>query len=161
MSSHLSSSLFSIGKVAEATRVSVDTIRFYEQKGLVTVLSRTAAGYRQFGADTVRRILFIKRAQDCGFTLNEIKELMGLRNTDDAGCIDVKQKLQKKMGEVKKHIAELECFLQALETLDEVCSGTGPISECPVLEALDLVEEKTVTGLKEEQGFSDVGTDPI
>ncbi len=137
-----SQELFTIGKVATASQVSVDTIRFYEEKGLIARAKRTAAGYRQFGSDAIRRIVFIKRAQDCGFTLEEIKGLLSLRNSDDAGCIDVKQKLQKKMGDVKSRIVELENFLQALETLDEICSGTGPIAECPVLEALDVVEER-------------------
>ncbi len=137
-----SQALFSIGKVAKASQVSVDTIRFYEQKGLITRPTRTAAGYRQFDSEAIRRILFIERAQDCGFTLGEIKDLLGLRNSDDAGCADVKQKLQIKISEVRGRMDELENFLLALEALDEVCSGTGPISECPVLEALDVVEER-------------------
>jgi DNA-binding transcriptional MerR regulator len=122
--------------------VSVDTIRFYEHKGLISPPKRTAAGYRQFGSEAIRRIHFIKRAQDCGFTLDEIKGLLSLRNSDDAGCADVKHKLQKKMSEVRGRIGELKHFLQALEALDEVCGGAGPISECPVLEALDFVENR-------------------
>ena len=132
----------SIGQVAKATNLSVDTIRFYEQKELIYRPPRTPSGYRQYTPDVIRRISYIKRAKNCGFTLEDIKELLTLRNSSSAKCADVKRRVNEKISEIKSKIDDLERFREALGELDAICKGKGPISECPILDALDAVEVK-------------------
>src|SRR5262249_60507862 len=82
--------MFTIGKLAGLTSVSNDTLRYYEQEGLIRPTAKSAAGYRLYDHDSARRIHFIKHAQSCGFTLAEIRELLELRSRDKACCGDVR-----------------------------------------------------------------------
>ena len=82
--------MFTIGKLACLTSVSNDTLRYYEQEGLVKPAGKSLAGYRLYDQDSVRRIRFTKHAQHCGFTLAEIRGLLVLRGRDKACCGDVR-----------------------------------------------------------------------
>jgi len=132
---------FTIGQVAKHAGVGVETVRFYERKGLLEEPQRKASGYRQFDEQVVDRIRFIRRAKELGFTLNEIKELLELRLDPATTCADVKSRGEAKIEDVEEKIRSLQRMKQALVKLTKACSGRGGTSECPILEALDGEEK--------------------
>lgn len=126
-----------IGRVARGAGLAVDTVRYYEREGLLAKPARTAAGYRQYSRDTVLRLRFIRQAKDLGFSLSEIKELLALRIAPGKSCADVRARAQAKIADVEQRIAQLDRMKRALSRLAASCSGRGPTSECPILEALE------------------------
>jgi MerR family mercuric resistance operon transcriptional regulator len=126
-----------IGQLAEQARVKVETVRFYERRGLIAEPERTPAGYRPYSVDTVRRIRFIKRAQDLGFSLSEITELLELRARSPRACGAVERKARDKIRLVETKIRELESIKKALATLAADCTKRAPSGECPILEVLE------------------------
>jgi MerR family copper efflux transcriptional regulator len=129
--------LMTIGKVARAAGLGVETVRFYERQGLIPAPARSEAGYRQYRADSVRRLRFIVRAKGIGFTLHEIGELLELQATEGAGCADVQARAEAKIADIEVRIAELGAMRRALGELVGQCRGEGPVSSCPILDALD------------------------
>jgi MerR family transcriptional regulator, copper efflux regulator len=125
-----------IGKVARLAGVGVETVRFYEREGLIDEPSRRESGYRQYPEETVRRLRFIRRAKELGFTLKEIKELLALRLDPETTCADVRNRAQVKISNIVEKIWTLTKMKEALEKLTLACSGRGPVSECPILEAM-------------------------
>ena len=128
------------GKLARRTGVNIETIRYYEQRGLIPEPPRTASGYRQYTEDYVERIRFIKRAQELGFTLEEIKELLSLRVDPETDRGEVKQRAAAKIVDIEEKICDLERMKHQLKRLVTSCSGRGPTSECPILEAIESEE---------------------
>jgi MerR family mercuric resistance operon transcriptional regulator len=126
-----------IGKVAERAGVGIETIRFYERKGLLDKPTRSAAGYRHFDEDVVQRLLFINRAKEIGFTLNEIKELLSLRVDPNVCCEDVKARADAKIADIESKIATLREMKNALRRLATACRERAPTADCPILKALD------------------------
>lgn len=130
-----------IGEVADRGGVNLQTIRYYEREGLLPEPPRLASGYRVFPEDAVRRVRFIKRAQELGFTLKEIKELLALRQIDQArGSAEVRTLAQEKIADIEQKIRTLQAMKKVLRKLTDRCAGCGPISECPILESLDPKE---------------------
>jgi Hg(II)-responsive transcriptional regulator len=129
-----------IGTVASRADVGVETIRFYERQGLIEEPPRTASGYRQYPEETISRLRFIRRAQELGFSLREIDELISLRLDPTANSADVKARAEEKVAEIEAKIRDLQRMKDALADLAEACSGEGSIRECPILEALDGVD---------------------
>lgn len=125
-----------IGQVARQAGVGVETVRFYEREGLLDEPARRPSGYRQYEGDIIARLLFIRRAKELGFTLNEIKELLSLRPDPSTSCADVKLRAQAKIEDIEEKIRTLQRMKKALVKLTQACSGRGPTSECPILEAL-------------------------
>lgn len=123
--------------VAKQADVNLETIRFYERKGLLPKPPRTASGYRTFSPEFVRRVRFIKRAQDLGFSLKEIKELLGLRVSPDTTCADVRDRAESKMADIEEKIRTLHAMKRVLARMVESCPSRGPTSECPILDSLD------------------------
>lgn len=126
-----------IGKIAKKAGVGIETIRFYERKGLIDPPPRKESGYRQYPEKTIARLLFIRRAKELGFSLKEIKELLCLRYESTASCSDIKRKAETKIIDIAGKIADLEKIKAILAQLTAECSGRGPLSECPILEALE------------------------
>ena len=126
-----------IGDVAKQAGVGVETIRFYERKGLIDQPSRPASGFRRYDDQMPRRIRFIRHAQDLGFTLREIRELLDLRIDPNVSCADVKAKALAKVAEVEEKLASLARMREALVAITKSCAGEGPTTECPILDALD------------------------
>jgi MerR family copper efflux transcriptional regulator len=126
-----------IGQVAKKAEVNIQTIRFYERKGLVAPEGRRDSGYRVYGRDALKRILFIRHAQEIGFSLREIGELLSLRVDPETSCEDVKAKAELKITEVRDRVSKLEIMNQALGALIAQCHGNGPVGECPIISALD------------------------
>ncbi len=126
-----------IGRAAEAAGVSVETIRFYERKGLIAQ-PRIAAGssFRIYPETTVRRVRFIRQAQRLGFTLNEAGELLSLQEDTDADCAIVFDRAQTKLLDIRKRIAQLQDIETALDALARTCPGSGATDDCPIIEAL-------------------------
>lgn len=126
-----------IGAVAKQAGVHVQTIHYYEKEGLLPVASRSAAGYRLYAPDTVHRLLFIRHAQEIGFSLKEIRDLLSLRVDAHMTCGDVKARAEQKLVEVQHKIERLQTVRGALEGLIASCEAEKPAHECALLEALD------------------------
>lgn len=130
--------MFTIGKLAARTDVRPDTIRYYEKEALLVPVRKTAAGYRLYDDDAVRRIRFIRQAQHCGFSLAEIRELLALKNTDSVCCEDVRGIAVQKKLQLEHKIKALKAMSQALTELITICNDeTRPLDECPILAALE------------------------
>lgn len=133
----MASQTLTTSEVAERAGVNVQTVRYYERRGLIPEPPRTSAGYRQYGPEHVARIRFIKRAQELGFTLEEAHELLKLRATPAAERGDVRRVAQDKIEEVRAKIHDLMRIEAKLEELVAACDGEGATDECPILHALE------------------------
>lgn len=126
-----------IGRVARAAGVGVETVRFYERRGLIARPPRPSrGGFRTYDAGTIDRIRFIRRAQQLGFSLREIAELLSLRTDPAADCADVRLRAQRKRREVERRIADLGAIRDALDELIAACPGGGGVRHCTILGAL-------------------------
>jgi len=132
--------MLSIGQVARRAGVGVETVRYYEREGLLEEPPRRASGYRQYSEEVVKRLHFIKRAQKLGFSLKEITELLLLRVDAQNACEEVRQRTEAKIAEVERKLIELQRMRQALIQVAALCTGQGPSSGCPMLDALDQQE---------------------
>lgn len=126
-----------IGKLAKRAGVGVETIRFYERKGLIPEPPRRESGYREYGQETVDRVRFIRGAKELGFTLKEIDGLLSLRVDPNSPCQDVNRRIESKIRDIDERIKMLERMKNTLARLDAQCQGEGPVGECPILEALE------------------------
>ncbi len=129
-----------IGRIARDAGTGVETIRFYERQGLLAKPARTTSGYRSYAPEVIRRLRFIRHAKDLGFSLREIKELLSLRVAPGKSCADVKSRAAGKIAEIDRKIASLARMKQALDKLSAACSGKGPVTACPILDALEMQE---------------------
>lgn len=127
-----------IGEVARRAEVGVETVRFYEQRGLLAQPQRpTSGGYREYADDAVRRIRFIRGAQQLGFSLAEVAELLALEAGSEALCSDVRERAVIKRQEVQDKIDNLHRILAALNDLITACPGEGPARNCSILDAIN------------------------
>jgi MerR family mercuric resistance operon transcriptional regulator len=126
-----------IGEVAERGGVNLQTIRYYEREGLLPEPPRLASGYPIFPKGAVRRVRFIKRAQELGFSLAEIRDLLSLREHADAGAQQMCERAKAKIADIEEKIRTLRAMKNALNRLAERCPGCGPLSDCPIVDALD------------------------
>lgn len=129
-----------IGQVAERGGVNLQTIRYYEREGLLPEPPRLQSGYRMFPEDTVKRVRFIRRAQDLGFTLSEIKDLLALRIDHERNSSEVREMAEAKISDIEQKIRTLKNMKRVLGELTERCSKCGSSSECPILESIDSDE---------------------
>lgn len=126
-----------IGILAEMCGVRIDTIRYYERFKLIHADRRSKSGYRLYNDESVRQVMFIKRAKELGFTLAEIKKLLALKSSKDATCATMLERTHTKILEAKKQVKELGRIEKALKHLSKICPGDDtPISQCPILEHL-------------------------
>ena len=130
-----------IGQVAQRTGLTVETVRFYEKKALIDEPQRSHAGYRQYPPETVKRVQFIQNAKDVGFTLKDIGELLALTRNPGTSCGDIKQRAMQKIEEVDHKIRDLKRIHDALGRMITKCNGRGGLSECSILEELELYEK--------------------
>jgi DNA-binding transcriptional MerR regulator len=127
-----------IGKVAGLAKVSTDTLRYYEREGLIEPAAKTGGGYRLYERDALRRIRFIKQAQECGFTLTEIRALLTLQSDDAACCRDVRRLAVEKKLQLEVKIKSMKVMSKALTRLIDACSAENrPLADCPILAALE------------------------
>lgn len=136
-----------IGQVAHETGLSIDTIRFYEKQGLLKRSRRTEGGFRLFGSDDVQTLKFVRKAQELGFSLSEIRELLILREHVPA-CTHVKELLDQKLAAVEQKINELEELRHSLKLALRKCkrglNTTTPVHEecCPVLDEINRATQE-------------------
>src|SRR3989442_11675949 len=123
--------------VAKQGGVNLETIRYYERRGLLPKPPRTAAGYRTFDPEAVRRIRFIKQAQALGFSLKEVREVLRLRVDPRRSCGDVRARAEAKLADIEKKLRTLHAMRKTLARFIAACSARGPVSGCPILQALD------------------------
>src|SRR5205809_820289 len=126
-----------ISRLAQRAGVNLETVRYYERKGLLPKPPRTASGYRMFPADAARRLLFIKRAQELGFSLAEIRELLSLRMRPGTSRADIRERATAKIADIDEKLRALKAMRKTLLALSERCDGCGPLEACPILESFD------------------------
>lgn len=129
--------MLNIGEVARECGVTVEALRFYEREDLLPAPDRDTNGYRRYAPDAVRRVRFIKRAQEVGFTLGDIRDLLSLQTDPGASCADVRERAGARVREMEDKIAVLARMKAVLEGWIDECRGEGPVSRCPILDALD------------------------
>lgn len=125
------------GQVAAAAGVNVETLRYYERRGILAEPARLDSGYREYPPNTVAIVRFIKRAQDLGFTLGEIQELLALRDDHSRTCDEVRGAARAKLAEIEAKLEQLDAMRGALLTLVDSCVPGASTYECPIIEALD------------------------
>jgi Hg(II)-responsive transcriptional regulator len=125
------------GEVAAKAGVNVQTLRYYERRGLLDEPARRASGYREYSPDAVQLIRFIKRAQELGFTLAEVEDLLRLRNDDEPVCAEVRSAAESKIENIEEKIRHLRGMKRALGALVASCVTKSSSRHCPILEALD------------------------
>lgn len=117
--------------------MNIETIRYYERRGLIPEPLRSKSGYRQYALDAVKRITFTKRAQELGFSLKEIQELLSLRVNPETTSADIKKRAQAKIADIEAKISDLERMKGTLMKLASACREGDPTSACPILDALE------------------------
>jgi Cu(I)-responsive transcriptional regulator len=125
-----------IGELARRAGVSIDTIRYYERAGLLPPSPRSAAGYRSFAPTAALRLRFIRRAQELGFSLEEISDLLALRRRGRRSCAAVRAKAAERLAAIDRKRAQLDRMRAALAALVASCELDGRDEDCPLLEAL-------------------------
>ena len=126
----------SIGVLAKATDTKVVTIRYYERIGLLPVPSRTQGNYRVYSPEDVRRLRFIRRCRDLGFTIEQLRDLLRLSSQEDHACAEVDRITAEHLEEIEEKISDLTRLASELRRLNERCQGTGTIADCRIIEAL-------------------------
>lgn len=126
-----------IGHLAKESGVNLETVRYYERRGLMPKPPRSLSGYRLYPAEAVRRLKFIQRAKELGFSLREIKELLALRVSPRTSCAEIQQRAEAKIADMRAKIQSLQSMEKSLRKLTKACGGFGSVSECPILESLD------------------------
>jgi MerR family transcriptional regulator, copper efflux regulator len=124
-----------IGAIAKRIGLSVDAIRFYERNALLPPPPRTASGFRQYGEDDVETLAFIRRVQDLGFTLSEIRGLLKLRGTRMQPCAPVRRRLEEKLVDVRRKLADLQNLEHELRSALRSCKKElrQRSAHCPIL----------------------------
>lgn len=132
-----------IGRLAAEAGVNVETIRFYERRGLIQQPESPTSGWRRYGEEVLRRIRFIKRAQQLGFSLDDVAEMLALRGSrSEAQCGRTRSRAQAKIAEVEARVSDLCAMRKALEALVRSCGSLSPHA-CPLIEALDPTPESS------------------
>ena len=126
-----------IGTLATQAGVAVDTVRYYERKGLLPAARRRPSGYRDYGADELARLRFIRRAKALGFSLADIGELLELSSRRAGDMAGMKRAAVQKLAEVDARMDELARIRAGLQALVASCPGHGALASCPILHALD------------------------
>lgn len=127
-------------ELARQCRVNAETLRFYEQQRLLPAPERSASNYRLYSPDHVRRVRFIQRAKELGFTLKEIRELMTLSAAAGDDCGDVRERASRKIDEIDDKLKALQGMRRTLLQLKQQCSGEGALDECPILKSFETEE---------------------
>src|SRR5262245_20401674 len=128
-----------IGNVARAAHVGVETVRFYERRGLLEQPERRPSGYRIYPAGAVARIRFIRRVQQLGFTLNEIRERIDIEQSGE-NCDAVRTRVTDKIATIEDKIRDLERMKDSLQDLLHACAGGQSMRDCPIIHCLDDCE---------------------
>ena len=137
--------MVTIGVLAKRAGMGAGALRYYETLGLIQPAGRSRGGYRMYRDEDLRRLRFIRRAQELGFSLDEVAALLRLSERPGGRAADVRRLTREKLRDIDRRIHDLERMKQGLERLSGRCRGEGPATECPILAALNGAEADGVT----------------
>jgi len=126
-----------IGHLAKEAGVNLETVRYYERRGLLPRPPRSTSGYRLFPAEVARHLKFIRRAQALGFSLAEVAELLSLRVSRRTTSAQIRAKAEAKIADIEAKMRSLDSIKTTLRKLTKVCDGRLPVARCPILESLE------------------------
>lgn len=128
-------SVLTIGKVAQQTRCNIETIRYYERESLLPAPQRTPGGHRLYNESMIKRLVFIRRSRELGFSMAEVRQLLSVVDGDVVSCEKVKGIAENHLHDIKTRIADLRKMQRILGELSLQCSGEN-VPECPIIEVL-------------------------
>lgn len=134
MGSHTETT-YTIGEAARRSGVKIETIRFYERSGLLAPPPRTAGGHRVYGSAAAQRLNFIRRARDLGFTLADVRSLLGFVDDKDRSCDEIRVIGTRHLEKVRARLADLRAMERVLDDMVARCQG-GTVPDCPIIDAL-------------------------
>ncbi|HYZ25534.1 MAG TPA: helix-turn-helix domain-containing protein [Geminicoccaceae bacterium] len=123
------------GELAQRSGCNIETVRFYEKRGLLQPPPRTGGGHRDYAPEHLRRLTFIRRSRELGFTLDQVRSLLGLVDGGEWTCAEVRAMTVEHSAQVRRKIADLEKLAQVLDDMAAQCDG-GALPECPIIDAL-------------------------
>jgi MerR family mercuric resistance operon transcriptional regulator len=123
------------GELAQRSGCNIETVRFYEKRGFLPAPPRTAGGHRDYAPEHLKRLTFIRRSRELGFTLGEVRSLLTLVDGSDWSCAEVRAMTLEHLADVQSKIADLERIARILEDMAAQCDG-GAVPECPIVDAL-------------------------
>jgi len=126
-----------IGELARRSGLSVETLRYYERRGLIPPPERLPSGYRVYPPAILQRLAFIRRCKALGFTLDETQDLLQLQQHPELESAAVKQRVEQRIDEIRGKVRDLQQILHALEGLSALCDGEGSAADCPILAFLE------------------------
>ncbi|MGH7123124.1 MAG: MerR family transcriptional regulator [Stellaceae bacterium] len=126
---------FSIGSLSKTSGVNVETIRYYEKIGIMPIPARSAGGYRIYGTEHLKRLSFIRRGRELGFSLDELRGLLRLVDGHAFTCSEVRALTLAHVAEVRRKIADLRRLERVMADMAAQCTGDR-VPECPVIDAL-------------------------
>lgn len=132
-----------IGQLAKESGVTVPTLRFYEQRGLLAKPRRLASGYREYANDTVATVRFVRRAQHLGFTLEEVRDLLRYWSDSSRSCGAVEKRARETLQRIDAKMAGLEQMREALTQYVTACRTRTTMQDCPLLSSLGGPEDNT------------------
>ncbi|NMG36419.1 MerR family transcriptional regulator [Azoarcus sp. TTM-91] len=136
MNARPDTSRFTIGTLSKETGLPVDTLRYYEREGLLPQPPRRSSGYREYDRGAVKRVRFILRAKELGFSLDEIADLLNFSADQERGVEGVKERASRRLAETERQIAQLEAIRSRLAQLVAACPGSGSPACCPILSTI-------------------------
>ena len=136
-------------EVAAQAQVNTQTLRYYERRGLLPAPERTQSGYRAYSADSVRVVRFVKRAQQLGFTLTDIEELLHLAGGGPASCEDSKTMARARIADLQQRITQLVGMRNALVRLVDTCDQPRAARDCPILHKIETAAATPTSGAKQ------------
>mgnify|MGYP000173894179 FL=1 len=128
--------MLSIGELSKRTGVKIPTIRYYETCGILAEPGRSEGGQRRYDGAALERLAFVRHARDLGFSLEQIKALIGLQEHPDRACAQAGEIAEHQLSDVRSKIARLLRLEVELQRISEGCSGKGAVAECYVLRSL-------------------------
>jgi MerR family mercuric resistance operon transcriptional regulator len=130
------------GELAQRSGCNIETVRFYEKQGLLPAPPRSAGGHRDYAPEHLKRLTFIRRSRELGFTLEAVRRLLSLVDGSDWTCAEVRAMTLEHLAYVRRKIADLQKLVKVLEDMAAQCDG-GLVPECPVVDALSSVSADT------------------
>ncbi len=131
--------MVTIGALSKQTGCHIETVRYYERIGVLLKPPRTEGGFRLYGREQIKRLMFVRRSRELGFSLGEIRTLLKLVDGKQYTCREVKALMEEHLGDIKKKISDLKRLQKTLADISSQCEG-GMVPECPIIDA--LFEEK-------------------
>jgi len=129
--------LMQIGEVARLSDVNIQTLRYYERRKILIPVSKLDSGYRMYNEDSIKTVAFIKHAQELGFSLDEIQDLLKLRNSSPKRSECVRKRAAEKLHDIREKIDMLQKMEQSLKRLISDCKGNRVSGACPIIENLE------------------------